>query len=66
MNDCPWMVLGDFNAIHMDSKRIGGQPRPPISMSEFNDCLDMSGLFDLPSGRQAMSWCNGHEGVARS
>ena len=30
MIDCPWMVLGDFNAIRMDSERIGGQPRPII------------------------------------
>ncbi|KAK0593001.1 hypothetical protein LWI29_028893 [Acer saccharum] len=66
MNDCPWMVLGDFNAIRMDYERIGGHPRPLISMSEFNDCLDMCGLLDLPSSGQTMSWCNGHEGVARS
>ncbi|KAK1575277.1 hypothetical protein Q3G72_004017 [Acer saccharum] len=66
MNDCPWMVLGDFHAIRMDSERIGGHPRPLISMSEFNECLDMCGLLDLPSSGQTMSWCNGHEGVARS
>lgn len=37
MNDCPWMILGDFNAIRMDSERIGSHSRPLISMFEFND-----------------------------
>lgn len=43
----PWMVLGDFNVMCMDSYRIGGNPRPLISMPKFNDCLDICGLFDL-------------------
>lgn len=50
--------MGNFNAIRIDSKRIGGYPRPLISMLEFNDCLDN----DLQSSGHTLSWCNGHFG----
>lgn len=53
MNDCPWMVLSDFNTIRMDSERIGGHLRPLISIYEFTDCLDKCGLFHLSSSGQA-------------
>lgn len=48
-------MIGDFNAIRMDSKRIGGHPQPLISMSEFNDCLDNCGLIDLHTNGRIMS-----------
>lgn len=39
--------MGDFNAIHKDSKWIGGHPRPLISTTEFNACLDVCGLVEM-------------------
>ncbi|KAF5468581.1 hypothetical protein F2P56_012724 [Juglans regia] len=66
MGDHPWLVVGDFNSIRNDSERIGGNPRPLGSMTDFNNCLDQCGLFDLSSGGNQMSWCNGHEGSFRS
>ncbi|KAK4841187.1 hypothetical protein QYF36_000342 [Acer negundo] len=62
----PWVVVGDFNIIRNDSERIGGNPRPLASMTDFNDCLDRCGRLDLSSGGNHMSWCNGHEGSSRS
>ncbi|XP_035540358.1 uncharacterized protein LOC118344262 [Juglans regia] len=64
--DQPWLVLGDFNVIRRDSERVGGNPRPFISMLEFNDCIDRCGLLEVSSSGQRMSWCNGHGGVSRS
>ncbi|KAK2648870.1 hypothetical protein Ddye_016359 [Dipteronia dyeriana] len=60
------MVIGDFNAIRVDSERIGGHPRPLISMLECNDCLDKYCLFDLHSIGCIMSWCNDYLGVNKS
>ncbi|KAF5481513.1 hypothetical protein F2P56_002155 [Juglans regia] len=64
--DQPWLVLGDFNVIRRDSERVGGNPRPLISMLEFSDCIDRCGLLEISSCGQNMSWCNGHGGVSRS
>ncbi|KAF5481500.1 hypothetical protein F2P56_002144 [Juglans regia] len=64
--DQPWLVLGDFNVIRRDSERVGGNPRPFISMLEFNDCIDRCGLLETSSSGQRMSWCNGHGGVSKS
>ncbi|KAK3219916.1 hypothetical protein Dsin_013886 [Dipteronia sinensis] len=66
VSDYPWLVLGDFNVIRTGAERIGGNPRPLLSMIEFNDCLHQCGLFDLLNTGQRMSWCNGHEGLSRS
>ncbi|TXG69366.1 hypothetical protein EZV62_004301 [Acer yangbiense] len=66
VSDFPWVVLGDFNVIRRDAERIGGSPRPLLSMMEFNDCLHHCGLIDLLNTGQRMSWCNGREGVSRS
>ncbi|XP_040986544.1 uncharacterized protein LOC121234610 [Juglans microcarpa x Juglans regia] len=64
--DQPWLVLGDFNVIRRDSESVGGNPRPLISMLEFNDCIDHCGLLETSSSGQNMSWCNGHGGASRS
>ncbi|XP_041020463.1 uncharacterized protein LOC121262113 [Juglans microcarpa x Juglans regia] len=42
----PCVVMGDFNIIHVDSERRGGNPRPCLAMSEFNDCIDNCGLIE--------------------
>lgn len=47
-------------------ERSGGNPRPLISKSKFNDCLNLCGLFDLFGGGRTMLWCNGLEGRSRS
>ncbi|XP_035546552.1 uncharacterized protein LOC118348611 [Juglans regia] len=44
--DQPWLVLGDFNVIRRDLERVGGNPRPFISMLEFNDYIDHCGLLE--------------------
>ncbi|KAF5477362.1 hypothetical protein F2P56_004011 [Juglans regia] len=64
--DHPWLVLGDFNVIRRDSERVGGNPRPLISMLEFNNYIDHCGLLETSSSGQNMSWCNGHRRVSRS
>lgn len=62
----PWLVVGDFNIIRNDGEMIGGMPRPVITMSEFNECLDSCGLMDLLVKGRLMTWCNGQQGFALS
>lgn len=54
--DFPWLVMGDFNVIRADSKRIGGNPRTLLPMLEFNDYLLQCGLVGLLNSGQQMSW----------
>ncbi|KAK0588898.1 hypothetical protein LWI29_006805 [Acer saccharum] len=62
----PWVVLGDFNTIRSDTERLGGRPRNCSSMAEFNECISSWGLLDLRFKGRQLSWCNGHQGLARS
>ncbi|KAK1564579.1 hypothetical protein Q3G72_006194 [Acer saccharum] len=62
----PWVVLCDFNTIRYDTERVGGRPRNSSSMAEFNECISRCGLLDLRFQGRQLSWCNGHQGLARS
>ncbi|KAF5458524.1 hypothetical protein F2P56_022547 [Juglans regia] len=66
VNESPWLVVGDINAIRSDSERLGGNPRSLLAMSEFNGCVDICGLVEMRSQSRIISWCNGHEGSSRS
>ncbi|XP_042980247.1 uncharacterized protein LOC122310438 [Carya illinoinensis] len=61
-----WVVMGDFNIIRYDMERVGGRPRPPSAMEEFNECINGCSLMDLPLVGRQLSWCNGQQGLARS
>lgn len=57
-----WLVVGDFNSIISDSKRIAGQRRPLVALTNFNNCIDSCGLVELSSTGGSMSWSNGQGG----
>ncbi|KAK3184522.1 hypothetical protein Dsin_031808 [Dipteronia sinensis] len=61
-----WVVLGDFNTIRSDTERVGGRPRISSAMAEFNECINICELLDLRFEGRQLSWCNGHQGLARS
>ncbi|KAK3188862.1 hypothetical protein Dsin_028423 [Dipteronia sinensis] len=61
-----WVVLGDFNTIRSDTERVRGRPRISSAMAEFNECINRCGLLDLRFEGRQLSWCNGHQGLARS
>lgn len=42
-----WCVLGDFNKITTQDKKIGGRPRLLSQMEAFKLALDSNGLLDL-------------------
>ncbi|KAF5445102.1 hypothetical protein F2P56_034180 [Juglans regia] len=63
--EVPWIVMGDFNVIRSDAKRVGGRPRLGSSMADFNGCIDGCRLLELRLEGGNFSWCNGHQGLAR-
>ncbi|KAK2652286.1 hypothetical protein Ddye_012142 [Dipteronia dyeriana] len=61
-----WVLLGDFNTTRPDKEMVRGRPCKSSSMAEFNDCINRYGLFDLRFEGSQLSWCNSHQGLARS
>lgn len=57
--------MEDFNYIQYDGERIGGHPRPIITMEDFNNCIDNFGVVELKSFGGNMTWTNGQEGRSR-
>ncbi|XP_057981189.1 uncharacterized protein LOC131166623 [Malania oleifera] len=61
--DHHWIVVGDFNVIREDGKRIRGNPGV---MDEFNSCLDNCELMEMSFSGRRFSWCNDHKGHSHS
>lgn len=47
----PWILVRDVNCIRHDGEHMEGQPRPIITMEEFNSCINSCGLVELKSFR---------------
>ena len=43
----PWVLLGDFNDMLSDDKKLGGLPLNRTCISTFQACMDNCGLMDL-------------------
>lgn len=54
--DQPWLIAGDFNAIHDASDRIGSSTVWPPSFDEFGQCLAQAELDDLTYVGQRFTW----------
>ncbi|XP_074271406.1 uncharacterized protein LOC141595341 [Silene latifolia] len=56
----PWLIMGDFNNVLAMCERVGSV----VSSNElrgFQDCVDDSGLIDLPAQDAFFTWNNKHE-----
>lgn len=52
-----WNWGGDFNTVQRLDERIGGRTLMLNSLEEFNDCMHICGMNDVPtSGREGSSW----------
>ncbi|XP_077228463.1 uncharacterized protein LOC143861421 [Tasmannia lanceolata] len=57
VNQTPWIVLGDFNAVRSQEERYGYPPNI-AQMEEFNSCLSTCALTDLRSVGLNLTWNN--------
>ncbi|KAL0294622.1 UNVERIFIED_CONTAM: hypothetical protein Sangu_3214100 [Sesamum angustifolium] len=48
IQDEPWLILGDFNAVMDDSEVCGQAADTSASMAEFRSCIRDTGLVTLP------------------
>ncbi|KAJ9542319.1 hypothetical protein OSB04_028825 [Centaurea solstitialis] len=55
-SNCPWAVLGDFNATLQPDESMGGSNRRDIRMEEFLECLEDSSLFDIRFQGNFFTW----------
>lgn len=56
----PWLVAGDFNAMMRQDDRIGGNPILMGKMIEFQECIEDSGLIELPHFGSRYTWSDRH------
>ncbi|KAF6157177.1 hypothetical protein GIB67_041638 [Kingdonia uniflora] len=61
----PWLALGYFNIIRLQSERFGGTGPTLSAIKVFNDSLDECELIESPSVGMKLTWCNGQSGGAR-
>ncbi|KAF6161829.1 hypothetical protein GIB67_034642 [Kingdonia uniflora] len=61
----PWLVLGDFNIIRLQTEKFGGSGPTLSAINEFNDCLDECELLESVTLGIKLTWCNGQSGGAR-
>ncbi|XP_056171295.1 uncharacterized protein LOC115678577 [Syzygium oleosum] len=54
----PWLVAGDFNAIHHPSDRTRSSNAWIPAFNELGDCLDQAGLEDLRFVGHRFTWLN--------
>ncbi|KAF5458789.1 hypothetical protein F2P56_022794 [Juglans regia] len=62
----PHVIIGDFNVIHNDNERRGGNPRMLIAMEDFCSFIDDGRFVELPFSGNGFSWCNEQLGMAHS
>ncbi|KAL0283745.1 UNVERIFIED_CONTAM: hypothetical protein Sradi_7219000 [Sesamum radiatum] len=62
VQDVPWILLGDFNAVVDASEVCGNAADTRASMNEFREFITMAGLVHLPFTGCPFTWHNCSEG----
>lgn len=64
VDDCsiPWLVGGDFNVVLSDSEKLEGLAVSHMETADFSQCVNDSGLAELPFFGSLYTWWNGRIG----
>ncbi|XP_021844124.1 uncharacterized protein [Spinacia oleracea] len=62
---CPWLVMGDFNAVLLAADRVNGNAVTEGETKDFDSCMDSAGLAELKSCGSYYSWSNKGQGSLR-
>ncbi|XP_057250759.1 uncharacterized protein LOC130591452 [Beta vulgaris subsp. vulgaris] len=57
----PWLCLGDFNEILLDSEKMGGNDRASWQMENFRNAVNVCGFHDVPFSGYEFTYDNGRE-----
>ncbi|KAJ6287964.1 hypothetical protein OIU77_001103 [Salix suchowensis] len=63
-SNCPWILMGDFNAILQPHNRSGGDSRWLGHHNDFHNATHQAQLFTLPFTGMSLTWTNGQRGDA--
>ncbi|XP_019251316.1 PREDICTED: uncharacterized protein LOC109230251 [Nicotiana attenuata] len=61
MGHKPWITMGDFNSVLHEEDRQGGNPITLNEVIDFQSCLDVTGLTELPNSGCSYTWNDKHE-----
>lgn len=61
-NDLPWCVVGNFNEIISQDKKVVGRLRPVKQIEAFKQAMICNELYDLGWRRQKFTWYNRQAG----
>lgn len=57
----PWVCMGDFNEVLLQSDVLGGAERPTSLLRQFRDVLNDVQLLEFPSERSFFTWRRGNQ-----
>ncbi|XP_074315526.1 uncharacterized protein LOC141651724 [Silene latifolia] len=60
----PWIICGDFNTVLAPSERLGGSTTEE-EMEDFQNCLDVCHMVDMPATGSLFTWNNKQEAATR-
>ncbi|XP_074306141.1 uncharacterized protein LOC141641375 [Silene latifolia] len=60
----PWLICGDFNTVLAPSERLGGSTTEE-EMEDFQNCLDICHMVDMPATGSLFTWNNKQEAATR-
>ncbi|KAJ6397264.1 hypothetical protein OIU84_020266 [Salix udensis] len=63
-SNCPWILMGDFNAVLQPHNRSGGDSRWLGHHNDFHNATHQAQLFTLPFTGMSFTWTNGQRGDA--
>ncbi|XP_026378164.1 uncharacterized protein LOC113272560 [Papaver somniferum] len=61
----PWIILGDFNAVISQEKKVGGRLPNMTAMLDFSECINQCELLPAPKNGLQFSWSNCQQGSKR-
>lgn len=59
INDSPWLVIGDLNAVRRPDERLGGDLSWPDCKEDLSRCCEVANLIDLRYTGCALTWSKG-------
>lgn len=62
LDQVPWCVVGDFNEVLAQSKKLAGNQRGENQMCKFREAIEINDLCDLGYIGDKFTWCNEHSG----
>ncbi|WCJ18876.1 RNA-directed DNA polymerase (reverse transcriptase)-related family protein [Euphorbia peplus] len=55
-NSLPWVIIGDFNDLMLQSEKCGGRRHPPSLLHGFNEAVEYCCLFEVPMVGHEFTW----------